>query len=112
MQPRVFIPQITERWDDEAERRVPIYDFTRAATFGALTSILDKDDRTLFPERIIPKVRAALADFNADTDYLVAVGDPSVIAICSGIILRRSKNMKMLRWDRRSSDYIVLDIDV
>jgi len=109
--PKVFIPQITERWDPIAEVSVPTFDFTGATTYGILTVILEKDDNPLFLARITAKIRAALRDFN-DDDYFVAVGDPSVIAICAGILLRRSNRLKLLKWDKKLSRYILLEINV
>ncbi len=109
--PRVFIPQATMKWDQAAERFVPAFNFTSAASFGTLTPILDKDDNPLFLARITAKIKAALNDFN-ESDYFVAVGDPSVIAICAGFILRRSRTLKLLKWDRKLARYIVLDINM
>src|SRR5690349_16600252 len=102
--PRVFIPQLVERFDSKAGRNVPVFDFTSAAAYGTLTPILDKDDDPMFLARITPKIREALADFHED-DYFVAVGDPSVIAVCSGLILRRRKALKMLKWDKKLGRY-------
>lgn len=109
--PKVFIPQITERWDAVNEVSVPTFDFTSATTYGTLNVILEKDDNPLFIARITAKIREALKKFTED-DYFVAVGDPSVIAICAGIILRRSNRMKLLKWDKKLSRYILLEINV
>lgn len=109
--PRVFIPQLIEKWDDSAERFVPAFDFTSAASYGTLTPILDREDNPLFLARITAKIRTALASFT-EHDYFVAVGDPSVIAICAGLILRRSARLNLLKWDKKLRRYIVLDINV
>lgn len=109
--PRVFIPQLIEKWDHTAERFVPAFDFTSAASYGTLTTILEREDNPLFLARITSKIREALKTF-AEDDYFVAVGDPSVIAICAGLILRRSNNLKLLKWDKKLARYIVLDINV
>ncbi len=109
--PRVFIPQLVERWDATVERFVPAFNFTSAASYGTLTPILDREDNPLFLARITAKIKDVLKDFNED-DFFVAVGDPSVIAICAGFILRRSRNLKLLKWDRKLGRYIVLDINM
>ena len=109
--PRVFIPQIIERWDESSERFVPSFDFTSAASYGTLTKILDKEDNPLYLARITGKIRKALADYSPE-DFFVAVGDPSVIAICAGLILRRTNNLKLLKWDKKLARYIALDIQV
>jgi hypothetical protein len=109
--PRVFIPQLIEKWDHTNERFVPAFDFTSAASYGTLTPILEREDNPLFLARITTKIKAALADFGED-DFFVAVGDPSVIAICAGLILRRSRNLKLLKWDKKLARYIVLDLNL
>jgi hypothetical protein len=108
--PRVFIPQIVEKYEVRSGRMRPAFDFSTATSFGTLTPILDKDDDPLFLARITPKIREALADFN-DEDYFVAVGDPSLIAICAALILRRRKTMKMLKWDKKLVRYLTLEIN-
>ena len=109
--PRVFIPQIIERWDETAGRFVPAFDFTSAASYGTLTPILDREDNPLFLARITSKIRTALATYNNE-DFFVAVGDPSVIAICAGLILRRNNTLRLLKWDKKLARYIALDINV
>lgn len=107
---RVFIPQVTERFDHVAKRRVEAFDFTPAAQYGTLTEVLDKTDNPMFLARLTPKIRKALEDFG-EHDYLLAVGDPAVIAICAGLILRRRKTLKMLKWDRHTKIYIVMELN-
>ncbi len=46
----------------------------------------------------------------SDIDYLIAIGDPSIIAAASGIILKRLGAMKMLKWDKRLKSYNVVEI--
>ncbi len=111
MQPRVFIPQLVERWDPASQTSIPVFDFTSATVYGALVPILAAEDNIRFLARITDKIRAALANYTED-DYFVAVGDPSVIAICAGLILRRNQRMKLLRWDKKLACYTVLDINV
>jgi len=107
---RVFIPQIVERIDPSTGRHVPVHDFSPAAQFGQLTPILGPEDNPMYLARITPKIREALEDFG-DHDHLLAVGDPSVIGICCGLILRRRKTLSMLKWDNRSKIYIRLEIN-
>lgn len=109
--PKVFIPQVAERYDAASGRRVPTFDFAPAAQFGQLTPILERDDNPLFLARITPKIQKALESFAKD-DYLLAVGDPSVIAICAGILLRRQNTLNLLKWDKKLSNYITLSLNL
>lgn len=107
---RVFLPQIVERFDKDKGVMVAAFDFSAAAQFGQLTPILEKEDDPIFLARITGKIRKVLSDFT-DNDYLLAVGDPAVIAVCAGIVLRRHKTLKLLKWDRRLRIYQQLEIN-
>jgi hypothetical protein len=110
MLPRVFIPQVVKRFDSRKGASVPVFDFTLAASFGMLTPILAEDDDPIYLARITPKIREALKDFSAD-DFFLAVGDPSVMAVCCGLILRRHKTMKMLKWDKKLARYFTIEVN-
>lgn len=106
---KVFIPQIVERFDKQKEVMVAAFDFSAAAQFGQLTPILEAHDDSIFLARITLQIRKKLEEFT-DDDFLLAVGDPAVIAVCAGIILRRHKTLKLLRWDRKTKIYHNLEI--
>lgn len=135
MEPKVFIPQIAERFipdtPEEQERRAaydiaqgrkpksngygrlkPLFDFTPAAAFGQLTPVLDPSDNPMMVARISPRIAEAMAEFDPEVDFFIPVGDPAVIAICTGLILRRTNKFKMLKWDRHSGTYLTLEINV
>jgi len=110
--PRVFIPQVVERWDADNDRFEPVHDFSSAGEYGMITTILDRNDNPMFLARMTTKIKDALKDFEGASDYFVAVGDPSIVAICTGLILRRSNTLKLLKWDKRTGRYIALQISV
>lgn len=107
--PKVYLPHIVERYDMDKKAMVSAFDFSAAAQFGQLTPILDKDDDVIFLARITSKIRKVLENFT-EHDYLLAVGDPAVIAVCAGIILRRHKTLKLLKWDRKLRIYTNLEV--
>jgi hypothetical protein len=109
MGPRVFIPQVVSKYDHAKEKMAPTYDFSPAAAFGQLVTILDDDVNVMMLARLMPTIREALDDFS-DDDFLLAVGDPAVIAACAGLILRRRRTMKLLKWDRKLRIYINMEI--
>jgi hypothetical protein len=110
MTSKVFIPQMVKRFDSAAGHVSNAFDFSAAMQFGQLTPILDDMDDPMFLARLTPKIREALATFT-ENDYLLAVGDPSVIAICAGLILRRQKRINMLKWDRKLKMYTHLEVN-
>jgi hypothetical protein len=107
---KVFIPQIVERYSESNNRMSTLFDFSDAERFGSLIPILEPTDNPLFLTLLTPKIRKALEEFT-DDDFFLAVGDPAIIAICAGIILRRHKRIKMLKWDRRLKMYISLEVN-
>jgi hypothetical protein len=107
--PRVFIPQIIKKFNREKPGTPITFDFSAAERFGEINVILSDDDDVDDLVAVTRKIKLALDDFD-DNDYLIAVGDPTVIAICSGEILIGQDNMKMLRWDRHRKDYFPVEI--
>jgi hypothetical protein len=107
---RVFIPQLVERYDRASGGFVPVHDFSSAAEFGALTAILPKEADPLFLTDHVQAINAALKGFIPSLDYFVAVGDPSIIAVCAGVILRKWDSFRMLKWDKKINRYITLEI--
>jgi hypothetical protein len=111
MTPKVFIPQLVKKYDTKLRAFVPVHNFDSAASFGVLRVILDKSDDPMFLPTLTRKIQDALEDFTYD-DYFVAVGDPSVISVCSGIILRRQDYFKMLKWDKKMTQYITMEVQL
>ncbi len=107
--PKVFLPKVVERFDGVAGKMIPAFDFSAAAQFGQLIEILGPDDDPIFLARHTQKIRESLESFS-ESDFFLAVGDPAVIAVCSGIILRKQKTLKLLKWDRKLKIYINLEI--
>jgi hypothetical protein len=107
---RVFIPQLVERYDQATGRMTPVFDFSAAAHFGQLTPILEKSDNVQFLAFLAPKIRKALSDFGPD-DHFLAVGDPTVIAMCAGIIFRRQQKVSFLKWDRVLKMYNSIEVN-
>lgn len=102
---RVFLPHVHERFDHAVGRRVPAFDFSDAAKHGPLVRVLDPEDDPLFLGSLVTKIRHRLSDFDAANDFMVPVGDPAVIAACTGIILRDSRILRMLKWDKKAAEY-------
>ena len=106
---KVFVPQVVTRYDHETNRVIQVFDLSAAATFGELTPILDSNDNPLFLSHLMPKIRKSLEDFS-EHDYLLAIGDPTVIAACAAIISRRCPKINMLKWDKKMQHYIQMEI--
>jgi hypothetical protein len=108
---KVYIPHVVKRLDRQTSKLKPALDFSSAARYGQLTEVIDDWDDILLVDKVTANANLALANFTED-DYLLAVGDPTVIAICAGILFKRFSHVKMLKWDRRLGDYLLLKVGV
>lgn len=89
----------------------PQYNFKPALKYGELKVLVPAGMSLLSPVPLVRTLKEKLADFGND-DYLLAVGDPSIIAVASVIAAgRNGGKLKVLKWDREISDYIPVEID-
>tara|TARA_R100000656_G_scaffold52326_1_gene41651 strand:+ start:713 stop:1072 length:360 start_codon:yes stop_codon:yes gene_type:complete len=94
-------------------RGVPKMDVMKALPFG--------DVKFLFTERaqlvystgaLVHELRKKLEKFD-DEDYLLLVGDPSIIATTSAVVADiNNGKFKMLKWDRESGKYYPLAVNL
>ena len=94
-------------------RGTPKMDVMKALSLGEV--------KYLFTERaqlgysagaLVHELRKKLEKFN-DEDYLLLVGDPAIIATTSAVVsdINHGK-FKMLKWDRESSKYYPLTVNL
>jgi hypothetical protein len=77
-------------------------------TWGEITDRTPLDDTTTY----LWRARAQLADFR-DTDYLVPMGHPGLIAIATLAAAEANDGrIKILDWSRERSAYRVVQIDL
>ena len=108
---KVFITQEKMRRDFQGNL-VAEFDMTPALKFGE-PEVLIPAGRALFaPVLTIRMLREKLAHFK-DEDYLLTVGDPSVIAAASMVASYVNRGrVKLLKWDRHMHEYIPIQIDI
>lgn len=109
---KVYVLQEPTRFDAELNVRVPIVDLRPAASFGEIEVVMPNRVSAIFMAPIITTLKERLADFNEETDYLIALGDPALIAAAGGILLRRMKSFRLLRWDKRTRQYSAVEVAV
>ena len=93
-------------------QEMPYKDVLSAEEYGNLKSVIEPGlQLILSPDPITNKIRKVLKDFN-DEDYLLLIGDPSIIgiacAVASDINMGR---FKVLKWDRRREKYFPIEIN-
>lgn len=110
--PRVFIPQEPMRFDHASQQMVSIMNFSKALEYGEPIVCLPSGPVALSPTPTMFKLRDCLRDF-CDDDYLIAVGDPTVIAIASMIAADNNRGrVKLLKYDRDQRGYIKVEINI
>jgi hypothetical protein len=110
-EPRVFIPKIVEKRNPLTREFESVFDLSSVDQFGKLTPILDRRDDPKFMARMMPTIRSTLESFDPEKDYFLAIGDPSFIAVCSGLLFQRRAKFRMLKWDRKTSQYVVMELN-
>jgi hypothetical protein len=61
---------------------------------------------------LVTALRDQMKDFTEE-DYIIAVGDPSLIAAAACIAARKTGGLlRILKWDRQSNSYIAVEANV
>lgn len=101
---RVFMPQRPVvrnnlcRWVDK-------YDLSPAERFGRLVSIVPVGQGTSDVSQLMQYMDGALQDFS-DSDCLLAVGDPFLIAMSVMVAARHNGGrVRLLKWHRDEGEY-------
>ena len=94
-------------------QEMPYRDILSAEEYGELVSIIEPGYQLyISPEPIVEKVRSALKNFN-DEDYLLLIGDPSIIGIACAIACDINMGkLKVLKWDRRRERYYPIEFNI
>lgn len=109
--PTVFLPSIPLRYDRAVGESVPFLDTSSTADWGDPVTLIDAPTPLLMTE-----FEFILADLyrqlhNIDTnDFVVAIGDPVLLAATVGFALQKNKRVKVLRWDRYMQLYYPVDV--
>jgi len=109
---RVFAPQEPSRFDVTMRLWVPTMNLKPAEKFGELVVCLPPNANRLQSVPLIAALEDRLKDYCED-DYLVAIGDPTLIAAAACICARRTHGvLRLLKWDRLMSDYVLVEVRV
>ena len=102
-----------ERFVYVIQQPAPNINILSASDYGYLVICLpNRDQAILSTAPYVQKMRKILQDFRKQ-DYLLAVGDPTIIAL-SAIIASEQTNgqFNMLKWDKREYRYYPLEFDI
>lgn len=109
---KVFVPQQPSRFDAATRLWIPTVNLDPAKEYGAVEVMLPPNANRLHTAPLIAALKDKMSEFTED-DYIVAVGDPSLIAAAACIAARKTGgSLKMLKWDRMSRNYISVEIQL
>lgn len=107
----VFVTHEPTKWDEAAQRHVPLFNLTPASAYGTLEVLMPAGASLINTVPMVRFMRDKLAKFS-DEDYILPVGDPaSIAAACAIAAEMNSGRVKLLRWDRQSRNYLVIKLD-
>lgn len=106
----VYAPQQPSKFDSQFQVWTPTADLSPAHKFGELRVMLPPNFGMVTGAPLIQAIKERMANFTPN-DYLLAVGDPVLIAAAAGIaVLKTGGRLRMLKWDRHTKDYIIVDL--
>lgn len=108
---KVYLPQLPSRFDASLQMWIPSINIQPAEEFGETFTVMPPDASRLSTKQLTKAVRERMQDFSED-DYLVCIGDPFLIALCSIVAAEMTDKVKFLRWDRMAHAYTQLEIDL
>lgn len=113
--PRVFVVQEPLRRHPKHRTVEQKYSLKPAEEFGELIVLLAWADlhNPVNVPAMMTKLREGLSDFDGETDYLLAAGNPGAIAAAAVIAADRTGwGVRMLVWDNRREAYDVFELDL
>lgn len=109
---KVYVPQQPSRFDAATRLWIPTVNLDAAKEFGEVDVMLPPNANRLHTAPLVAALKDKMSGFTAD-DYIVAVGDPSLIAAAACIAARKTGgSLKLLKWDRMSSNYISVEMQL
>jgi len=109
---KVFVVHHQKRFDEKKGVLVETHDLTPASEYGKLVYLLPHHASPLSPDKWIPVLQSGLTSYTRD-DYLLLVGNPSLIAWAAALAADESEGyLKLLQWEREEKRYQVVEADL
>lgn len=110
---KVFITQIPHRKDNDTGAFVPTVNIAPATEHGEPIIMMPPQAAFYSTSDLTTQLRKHLIEYNYDDgDSIIALGDPSVMAVAFAIIGKEHGKFRLLKWDRNIGRYIQSHISV
>jgi hypothetical protein len=80
-------------------------DMSDARRYGELRAVFGHPRKPYDTAAMIEKARRVLDSYQPG-DHLLMIGDPTLCAICMGVLLETQPTVNVLSWDKNSFKYI------
>lgn len=87
------------------------FNLAPAKEWGDLVTLLPPEVE-LKPDVVLPLLRQGLNTFNAERDYIIAIGHPILIAWTGFVLGHHTNRAKFLDWDRELGIYNVVPFSI
>lgn len=109
--PIVYVPQETMRLNRQTGEMESKFDLTPAAAFGTLKVVVNSPNTSLMTHHAVKHIRSQLRDYT-DRDYILGTGSPATMMMVAMVAATiNDGRVKLLQWDQRAKNYIVLEVD-
>lgn len=110
--PKVYAPMVPSRFDPGSSLWIPSIEMAPAEKFGQIVVMLPPNGVRAGTAPCVAAIKEQMDHFSAD-DYLIGVGDPTLIAAAACIAVRKTGGLlRMLKWDRMAKDYLMVELRV
>jgi hypothetical protein len=106
---KVYVPQVPSKMDESTRVWIPTVNLQPAQRFGTVEVLLPPGANRLAIKPLTDVIKEKLQDITED-DYILALGDPTIIGIVSVVAARNAGRLRVLKWDRNSRDYFPVEI--
>lgn len=104
---KVYITQIPHRRDAATGAFVPSINISPAQEHGELVVMMPPRASFHATTDLVKQLRVHLLEYDFDAgDSLVALGDPSIIAVAAGLLGQMHGKFSLLKWDRMLGRYV------
>lgn len=108
---RVFVPQVPSRFDTKLNTWMPTVNIDPAREYGDVKVMLPPEAARLETATQVKLLKDAMVDYGPE-DYILAIGNPVIIAITAAIADRASSPLRILQWDKVTRRYQLLQAEI
>lgn len=106
--PVVYVVQRTMTRSGDGSTLVPKHDVSPAAEYGHLVYLLGPSASPFGTESVLEELRHKLQHYDGSRDYLLLVGNPTLIGWACAIAADASEVVRTLQWNGKDGRYVAV----